>query len=250
MAICGCGLRTHCCQPAVARGIIYADLRSELNSHLAPQAFFTQSSPVCEPLLQAFPFPGTLGEVTLHPLSQACMFIYSSRGKWVFPPLLWSLLPTATLTSFPAPGCWLLPPEPLPPGPASLFPVLGRIPLPRSLALRAPHPLCYYLYCSYCLLLSFSFFPGWGSVCPGGYANLTQGCLWKYRVPFSSPCGPRLPKPSGCRHLAARDPSWFLCSTWSEMLCAGWSCGGVKVLPLLGGLACKVCLQRLSKILL
>jgi hypothetical protein len=28
------------------------------------------------------------------------------------------------------------------------------------------------LYCSYCLLLSFSFFPGWGSVCPGGYADL------------------------------------------------------------------------------
>jgi hypothetical protein len=24
----------------------------------------------------------------------------------------------------------------------------------------------------------FSFFPGWGSVCPGGYADLAQGCLW------------------------------------------------------------------------
>jgi hypothetical protein len=33
------------------------------------------------PLLQAFPFPSTLGEVTLHPLSQAGVFIYSSRGK-------------------------------------------------------------------------------------------------------------------------------------------------------------------------
>jgi hypothetical protein len=32
------------------------------------------------------------------------------------------------------------------------------------------------------------------------------------------------------------------------MLCAGWRCGGVKVLPLLGGFACKVCLQHLSKI--
>jgi hypothetical protein len=37
------------------------------------------------PLLQAFPFPSTLGEVTLHLLSQACVYIYSSRGKWVFP---------------------------------------------------------------------------------------------------------------------------------------------------------------------
>jgi hypothetical protein len=69
------------------------------------------------------------------------------------------------------------------------------------------------LYCSYCLLLSFSFFPGWGSVCPGGYADLAQGCLWKYRIPLSSRCGPSLPKPSGRRHLAARGPSWFLHST-------------------------------------
>jgi hypothetical protein len=33
-----------------------------------------------------------------------------------------------------------------------------------------------------------------------------------------------------------------------EMLCTGWSFGGVKVLPLLSGFACKVCLQCLSKI--
>jgi hypothetical protein len=39
-------------------------------------------------------------------------------------------------------------------------------------------PMC--LYCSYCLLVSFSFFPGWRSVCPGGYAALAQGCLWEY----------------------------------------------------------------------
>jgi hypothetical protein len=39
-------------------------------------------------------------------------------------------------------------------------------------------PVC--LYCSYCLLLSISFFPGWRSVCPGGYAALAQACLWEY----------------------------------------------------------------------
>jgi hypothetical protein len=33
-----------------------------------------------------------------------------------------------------------------------------------------------------------------------------------------------------------------------EILCAGWRCGGVKVLPLLGVFACKLCLQHLSKI--
>jgi hypothetical protein len=43
----------------------------------------------------------------------------------------------------------------------------------------------------------FSFFSEWGSVCPGGYADLAQGCLWEYRIPLSSPCGLCLPKPSG-----------------------------------------------------
>jgi hypothetical protein len=99
-------LPAHCCQSAVAGGVIYAALWGELSTHLALQALFTQSSSVHEPLLQDFPFPSTPGEVTLHPLSQACVFVYSSRGKWVFPPLLWSFPPTTTFTSFPAPDCW------------------------------------------------------------------------------------------------------------------------------------------------
>jgi hypothetical protein len=45
MPICGCGLPAHLCQPAVAGGIIYAHLGSEVNTHLAPQTLFTQSSP-------------------------------------------------------------------------------------------------------------------------------------------------------------------------------------------------------------
>jgi hypothetical protein len=116
-------LPAHCCQPAVARGIIYADLWGELNTHLVLQALFTQSSPVREPLLQAFPFPSTLAEVTLHPLSLACMFVYSSCGRWVFPPLLWSFPPSATLTNFPTPGCWACAPAPTRASPArpSLF---------------------------------------------------------------------------------------------------------------------------------
>jgi hypothetical protein len=38
MAIWGWGSPACCCQPAVAGGFIYADLRSELNTHPAPQA--------------------------------------------------------------------------------------------------------------------------------------------------------------------------------------------------------------------
>jgi hypothetical protein len=155
MSVCGCGLPAHCCQPAVAGGFICADLRSDLSTHLALQALFTQS-PVCEPLLQAFHLSSTLGEVTLHPLSQAGMFIYSSRGKWVFPPLLWGFPPTATFSSFPAPGCWAGAAAPA----FSSQPVVRDFPSPPS-ALRAPRPLCYVSFLL--LLLSievfFSFFP-------------------------------------------------------------------------------------------
>jgi hypothetical protein len=36
------------------------------------------------------------------------------------------------------------------------------------------------LYCSSCLLVSFSFFPRWRSVCPECYAALAHACLWEY----------------------------------------------------------------------
>jgi hypothetical protein len=72
MAICGCGLPADCCQPAVAGGFIYADLWGELSTHLA---LFIQSSPMSYKLSL---FQAT-GEVTLHPLIQACMFVYSSH---------------------------------------------------------------------------------------------------------------------------------------------------------------------------
>jgi hypothetical protein len=55
---------------------------------------------VRKPLLQAFPFPSTLGEVTLHLLSQAGVFIYSSHGKWVFPLSCGVFLPLPLLQAF------------------------------------------------------------------------------------------------------------------------------------------------------
>jgi hypothetical protein len=150
-----------------------------------------------------------LGKVTLHPHSQACMFIYSSCGRWVIPLLLWSFPPSATLTSFPAPGCWVRAPTPTRGSlahPACLFTVYfqsGKDSLPAIFGAQCAPPSFL------CLLLSFSFFLVWRSVCPGGYAALAQACLWEYRGTRSSP-GLRLPKPSGRRRLAARGPSLFL----------------------------------------
>jgi hypothetical protein len=116
------------------------------------------------PLLQAFPFPSTLGEVALHPPSPASVFIYSSREKWAFPPLLWSFPPTATFTSFPAPGCW---------GGAAtpafssrlIYSSMRDFPSPHSGA-QGTHPLCYMslllLLFVQAFFLSLSFFLGWG----------------------------------------------------------------------------------------
>jgi hypothetical protein len=82
---------------------------------------------------------------------------------------------------------------------ACLFTVLKGIPLLPLWRSVCPTLFAMCLHCSYCLLLSLSFFPRWGSVCLGGYADMAQGYLWEYHVPLSSPCLPHLPKPSGHR---------------------------------------------------
>jgi hypothetical protein len=90
-----------------------------------------------------------------------------------------------------------------------------------------------------------------------GRGRSVQGAMliWPRVVCGSTVC--RLAHPVVCifpSHLGAgvwrwpRGPPGFSIQREVEMLCAGWRCGGVKVLPLLGGLACKVCLQCLSKI--
>jgi hypothetical protein len=225
--------------------LLIADLRSELNTYLAPAGFvYLEFSWVQLPLLQVFPSPSTLGEVALHPPSSASVFIYSSRGKCPFPPLQWCFPHPATFTSFPAQGCWV--------GAATLafsgwlvyLQFCEGLPLPPSLALRAPHPLCYMsffvvvVYYSVCLF--FLFFPWVGvslyrwhyfgsTVCRS--ANLVVCILWADR----SWCG---------------SPPSFSIYCGVGMLCMGWGCGGVRVLPLFGGFSCKVYPQHLSKILL
>jgi hypothetical protein len=166
------------------------------------------------PLLQAFLLL-IAGCVPMLLPSPASLFIYRSCGKWVFPPLQCSFPPTATFTRFPAPGCWAC---------AATLAFSSQLvylqfhegfPLPslRCSGCVALFATC--VLCCYCLLFSF-FFPEWGLVCPGGYADLAQGCLWEYCVWLRSPCGPCLPKLSGRWHLAVVwEPSWFLHLMWS-----------------------------------
>jgi hypothetical protein len=176
--------------------------------------------------------------------------MYSSYGKWVFPPLLWSFPPSTTLTSFPTPGCWVRATSscPLQPGLACLFTVPGGIPLSLFSAQGAPPPLL----CVFIVLIAYYsvslFIPGWGSVCPGGYADLAQGCLWENRIRLAHLVIRVFPSHLGAGDWQPGGPPGFSIQHEVEMLRAVWRCGGVKVLPLLCGLACKVCLQRLSKI--
>jgi hypothetical protein len=131
------------------------------------------------PLLQAFPFPSTLGEVVLHLPSPAGVFIYSSHGKWVFP---WGFPHTATF--YKLSRSWLLGvcrhSCHLQPACCEYFPA-------PSLALRVPHPLCYVSFFVAVVVYSVCFFSlfslGRG---PGGYADLAQGFLWECHVPLSS----------------------------------------------------------------
>jgi hypothetical protein len=205
MAICSCGLPAHCCQPAVAGSIIYSDLRSELSTHLAYQALFTQSSPVHKPAT-SFPLSKHTGGGDTAPAFSGLRVCLQLTWEMGLPPLLWSFPPTATFTSFPTPECWACAAAPagwcvclqlrwevdLPPSPVEFSSLrhshklsrswlLGVLPCSRwSLSSQAwlvylqfqegfPSPPLWHsvhptlfatcLYCSYCLLLSFSFFP-------------------------------------------------------------------------------------------
>jgi hypothetical protein len=90
-------------------------------------------------------------------LLPATVFVYSSHGRWVFPPLLWSFPPSATLTSFPTPGCWAH--APTLSGLACLFIVTGRIPFPQSSVLSVLHPLSHMSLLFLLLITQFLFFP-------------------------------------------------------------------------------------------
>jgi hypothetical protein len=73
------------------------------------------------------------------------------------PPLLLSFPPSTTLTSFPTPGCWGV--SPIPPARLVYLQFREGFSSPTLQCSGCPtlFPTC--LYCSYCLLLSFSFFP-------------------------------------------------------------------------------------------
>jgi hypothetical protein len=114
---------------------------------------------VCLQLMWEVGLPSSLVEFSSlrhSPFSQAFLFLVAGHAPLLLPEALWPprLVYLPSREGFPSPNLQHS-------GRPTLF------------------PAC--LICSYCLLLSFSFFPGWRWVCPGGYAALAQSCLWEYR---------------------------------------------------------------------
>jgi hypothetical protein len=162
MAICSCCLPACCCQPAVVGGVILQISGVSL-ALTWPHRLSLLRVLLCGSLCyKLFPFQAHWGEVTLHLLSLVGLFIYSSHGKCVFPPLLWSFPPTATFTSFTVPGCWVWAAFS---GPACLFTVpWGSSPSPFLWCSGHPTLFATFLCCCYCLLFSFFSLGGGRSV--------------------------------------------------------------------------------------
>jgi hypothetical protein len=132
------------------------------------------------------------------PLSQAFLLLITGRCCCSCqPPCLFTVhmgsgssllscgvfLPPPLSQAFPllVAGCMPpLPPKPFQPARLVYLQSQEGIPSPNLQRSGCPtlFPTC--LYCSYCLLLIFSFFPVWRSVCPEGYVALAQACLWEY----------------------------------------------------------------------
>jgi hypothetical protein len=114
------------------------------------------------------------------------------------------------------------------------------------------HALFAASFLCYCLLFSFFFLFSLG----GGRSVQGSMLIWPwvvcgrttYSLAYLVDCV--FPSGLGAGVWWCRSPPGFSAYCGVGMLCTGWGCGGVKVLPLLGGFSCKVYLQRLSKILL
>jgi hypothetical protein len=157
MAICGCGLPACRCQPAVAGGVIYADLRSELSTHLAPQALFTQSSPVFDATTTSFPLSKHTGGGDTAPAFSGLRVYLQLTWEVGLPP---SPVEFSSLHHSHKLSCSWLRGAPALSGQARLVYLQFCEGFPSTpLVLRVPHPLCYVSLLFLLLITQFLFFP-------------------------------------------------------------------------------------------
>jgi hypothetical protein len=153
-------LPARCCQPAVAGGVIYADLWGELSTHLAPQALFTQSSPVRDATATSFPLSKHTGGGDTAPTFsglRVCLQFTWEVGLPPSPVEFFSLCHSHKLSC-----SWLLGASPAPAlsGEARLVYLQFCEGFPSSSSvLRVPHPLCYVSLLFLLVITEFLFFP-------------------------------------------------------------------------------------------
>jgi hypothetical protein len=227
MAICGCGLPACCCQPAVAGRIIYADLWGELSTHLAPQALFTQSSPVHDVTGTSFPLSKhTGGGDTAPAFSGWCDYLQ----------LTWDVGLPPSPVEFSSHRCfyklshsWLLG-APALSGQAWLVYLWFQAGLPSpSSVLRALHPLCYVSLLFLLLITQFLFFS-----LGGGWSLQGAMLIWPRVVCGSTVCCLAhlvvriFPSHFGTGNWQPGDTSAFSIQCQVEMLCATGCVEGSK----------------------
>jgi hypothetical protein len=189
----------------------------------------------CQPLLVAFPSPSPLGGATKPTFFSRLVYLQFAWGT-AHPRLSCRVCHTsATVASLlHSKLAWGGSPH-LILQQASLFTVcLGKCLSPFLWSSRCPALFATCLFFSFLFIIQFFFFAGQGSVCPGGYADLSQEWLWGYHVPLIClPVGLRLPSRLGAGVYQRGNPPGFSMYHGAWKLCVGWGCKGV--LSLHGG---------------
>jgi hypothetical protein len=101
-----CCAPAHCCQPAVAGGVIYADLRVSLTLTLLCRLCLFRVLLGVTTTATSFPLSKHTGGGDTAPAFLGLCVYLQFTWEVGLPPLLWSFPLTTTFTSFPAPGCW------------------------------------------------------------------------------------------------------------------------------------------------
>jgi hypothetical protein len=168
MAIWGCHSPARCCQPAVAGGFIYADLRSKLSTHLAPQACLLRVLLGTTATAASFPLSKHTGGGDTAP---------TFSGLHVYLQFTWEVgLPPSPVEFsshhhfYKLSPSWLL-------GVCCCSCLLQLaccegFPLPTSSVLRVLRPLCYVSFFLLLLIIHFFFFFPWVGV------SLSRGLCW------------------------------------------------------------------------
>jgi hypothetical protein len=186
--------------------------------------------------------------------SPADLFIHSSGGE-LLPATLWHSVPEVRHFYKPSPLHTCCGASPQPPSPqACLFTVyVGKCPSPFLWSSGRPAIFGTCLFSVACLLFSifcccyFYFLWDRGGSVQGAMMFYPRCGCGSTTAAYLITCWSVSPKQVRSQCLVAWELSCFLCISWRGEAMCGLGCRGVRVLPLLVGFSCQLCLQHLGK---